>query len=260
MLCAVATDTRAGGPDLPLDIELLYAECFPRVRAFAFRMLGNEDTALDVAQDTFAMALAAAESFRGESSPLTWLLAITRNLCLRRLSVAGKRRFEDFEAIMTGGAEEPAAGHSESELRLYIEEVKEGCLIGLLQCLPVSQRCVFVLHLLSDLPVADVARIMGKSENSIRILLSRSRARMRAFLCLNCSLLGGSRCSCANMIEFSLKHDLIDRYRPEPGIAQIKAELRRFSDEVELYRSLPRHEEAIAHSMGSGRYAIFSTE
>jgi RNA polymerase sigma-70 factor (ECF subfamily) len=245
--------------DLPLDVEALYAEYLPRVYGFAFRMLGDREAALDAAQDAFAAAVAGAASFRGESSPLTWLLSITRNFCLRRLDAARPRRFEDFEAIMTGYAQEPSPNHPDSELRFYIEEVKEGCLVGLLQCLPASQRCVFVLHLLTELPIADVASIMGKSQNSVRILLSRARSRMRDFLCANCALMGGRKCSCANMVEFSLKHDLVATYRPEPGISQIKAELRRFSDEVELYRSLPGHEAAIAGLIESGRYAIFST-
>ena len=60
------------------------------------------------------------------------------------------------------------------------------------------------------------------------------------------------------MIEFSLDNDLIERYRPEPGIPQVKEELRRFSDEVELYRSLPEPHAAIAQLMRSGRYALFS--
>jgi RNA polymerase sigma-70 factor (ECF subfamily) len=255
----VTTELPVATPGVDLDIEGLYAAHFPRVYGFALRMLGDKEAALDVAQDTFTGALARAESFRGESAPLTWLLAITRNLCLRRLGVARARRFEDFEAIMARWAEEPSPVFTESELRLYVGEVKEGCLVGLLQCLPLTQRCVFVLHLLNDLPIADVGRIMGKSENAVRILLSRARSRMRAFLCQNCSLLGGSRCSCANMVEFSLKHDLIATYQPDPGLPQIKAELRQFSDEVELYRSLPEPDAAIARLIKSGRYAIFST-
>jgi RNA polymerase sigma-70 factor (ECF subfamily) len=243
----------------PLDLELIYADCLPRVHGFALKMLGDPDAALDVAQDTFTAAFARRDSFRGDSTPLTWLLSIARNLCLRRLDLARVRRFEDFEAVMAY-AEAPSPDHSESELRLYIEEVKEGCLVGLLQCLPVSQRCAFVLHLLNDLPIGDVARIMGKSENSIRILLSRARTKMRTFLCQNCSLLGGTKCSCSNMVEFSLRHDLIEAYRPNPEIGHIKSELRQFADEVELYRSLPGHEEALARVIESGRFAIFSTK
>jgi hypothetical protein len=62
------------------------------------------------------------------------------------------------------------------------------------------------------------------------------------------------------MIDFSLRHDLIESYRPELGLNLIREEVRRFSDEVELYRSLPQPEAAIAGLIKSGRYAIFSTE
>ena len=82
-----------GGPRPPLDLETIYGECFPRVYGFALRMLGDRETALEIAQDTFANAVARADSFRGESAPLTWLLSIARNLCLRKLSVARSRRF-----------------------------------------------------------------------------------------------------------------------------------------------------------------------
>jgi RNA polymerase sigma factor (sigma-70 family) len=254
----VTIEPPAAKPSTNIDVEGLYAECLPRVYAFALRMLGDREAALDVAQDSFAVALARADSFRGESAPLTWLLSITRNLCLKRLRGRRARSFDDFESLIDRYAVEPSPEFSEIERRSYVEEVKEGCLVGLLQCLPFSQRCVFVLHLLTDLPTADVGRIMGKSENSVRILLSRARSRMRAFLCQHCSLLGGSTCSCDHMIDFSLERGLIEKYGAEPGVSQIKEELRRFSDEVDLYRSLPQADAAVAQLMKSGRYSIFS--
>ena len=260
ILPIVTTEPLVARTNVPLDLECMYTESLPRVYAFALRMLGDREAALDVAQDSFTQALARAESFRGESAPLTWLLSITRNLCLKKLQGARERRFEDFEAIIEQYAVETSPSYSEVERRLYVDEVKEGCLVGLLQCLPLSQRCVFVLHLLNDVPIADVGQIMGKSDNSVRILLSRARSRMRSFLCQNCSLLGGTTCSCSNMVDFSLRHDLIERYRPGLGIQKIREEVRRFSDEVELYRSLPEPEADIARLIKSRRYAIFSTE
>ena len=41
-----------------LDLERLYAECLPRMHAFALRMLGDGEAAQDVAQDAFAVAFA----------------------------------------------------------------------------------------------------------------------------------------------------------------------------------------------------------
>ena len=62
--------------------------------------------------------------------------------------------------------------------------------------------------------------------------------------------------ACENMIEFSLKRNLIEKYQPGLGISEIKDELRRFGDEVELYRSHPDPASAIALLIEGGRFRI----
>ncbi len=243
-----------------LDIEQLYRACSERLYAFAFRMLGDRDAALDVVQESFELALARAGTFRGEAAPATWLTGIARNLCLKRLRSLRERTFDDFEAIVEQHAQRPTSAHSDLERRFYVAEVKEGCLIGLLQCLPRSQRCVFVLDVLNDLSIAEIASIMGKSQNSVRILLSRARSSMRRFLCRNCALLGGATCECANMIEFSLARHLVAPYRRQVDTEEVADDLRRFADEVELYRSLPDQSAAIAAALESTQFAIFAAK
>lgn len=248
----------AGAPVLDrAAIERLYAESLPRVAAFAARMLRDAEAGEDIAQESFAAALASASSFRGESSPLTWVLSIARKLCLKRLERMREISFADIEALIDARSEPPAPGRSEEELRFYVEEVKEGCLAGLLLCLPEAQRCVFVLHLLNGFPIRQVAEVLGRSANATRILLFRARAGMRRFLCANCSRMArGGKCSCENMVEFSLERGLIQSYRPGLEVEDIEADLREFSDEVELYRSLPDPAAAISSALESGKYRI----
>jgi RNA polymerase sigma-70 factor (ECF subfamily) len=241
------------------EIELIYAECLPKVVSFAARALGDAEAGRDIAQEAFAAALASAPSFRGDSELLTWILSIARKLCLKRLRGSRELSFGDIEAIVDGQAQPPAPGRSAVEIAYYAEEVKEGCLSGLLLCLPFAQRCAFILRLLIDLPLPTVARALGRSENSVRILLSRARSSMRTFLCSNCSRVSpGAKCACENMIEFSLRRDLVKAYRPVLGSGEIKAELRRFADEVELYRSLPDPGAAIALAIEGGAYRILA--
>jgi RNA polymerase sigma-70 factor (ECF subfamily) len=238
-----------------IDVARFYTAQFRRVFSFALRILGDESEAADMAQETFLAIAKNPGAFRGESKPLTWALAITKRLCTRRLRGRRQRSFSDIAALIDAESRPLAPIHSEVERRLYVAEVKAGCLAGLLCCLPLSQRCVFVLHLLSGLSIAEVGKVMGKNANSIRILLSRARGAIRAFLCANCSLMAPhAKCSCENMIEFSLKRGLIERLEAKPGLREIAVELRRFADEVELYRSLPEPEAAIARALRSGRY------
>jgi RNA polymerase sigma factor (sigma-70 family) len=238
-------------------LEQLYRTGRGPILGFVLRMTNDEEAARDVVQEAFAIALGKIESFKGESSLQTWVMAIAKNLCLKRRSRERERSFGDIEAIVDAHAEEPGA-HSEIERSYYIEAVKNGCLVGLLQCLSFDQRCAFVLHILGSLPVATVARIMERSENSVRILVSRAKTALRAFLCRNCSLIGvKGRCSCDRMIGFSLSRGLIERYDPARSVPEVVGELRRFSDEVELYRSLPEPAETIAALVSKGDFKIF---
>jgi RNA polymerase sigma factor (sigma-70 family) len=241
------------------DIGRLYEETLPRLYSFALRMLGDEEAARDVAQETFALAIAKADSFRAESAASTWIFSIARNLCLKRLQGARERSFGDMETLIDNQGARPPSERSDAERRFYVEEVKQGCLLGLLQCLPLAQRCVFILHLLNEVPVAEVATIMDKSENAIRILLTRARSGMKGFLCNNCSLMkAGNTCSCENMIDFSLKRDLIAKYGPTMSAPEIAGELRLFADETELFMSLPDPAEAFSRLVRSGRLEILA--
>jgi RNA polymerase sigma-70 factor (ECF subfamily) len=45
--------------------------------------------------------------------------------------------------------------------------------------LPAMQRAVLVLHYLDDLPTAEVARVVGRSESAVESLLTRARENFR---------------------------------------------------------------------------------
>ncbi len=89
------------------DVGRLYAEQFRRVYSFALRILGNETEAADATQETFAAIAASPGAFRGESAPLTWALAITRRICMKRLRGRRERSFEEIAALIDG----EASGH-----------------------------------------------------------------------------------------------------------------------------------------------------
>ena len=55
----------------------------------------------------------------------------------------------------------------------------DDALSGALAALPAMQRAAIVLRYLDDLPVRDVARLLGKSEKAVESLLSRGRETLR---------------------------------------------------------------------------------
>lgn len=75
--------------EIKLDLDLLFRRglVLRRVRRF---YSGTE--AEDVAQEVYLRALEKQHLFRGESSPATWLYALTTRYCLNRLRNDGRRR------------------------------------------------------------------------------------------------------------------------------------------------------------------------
>ena len=63
----------------------------PDVARFCAHMVGPE-SADDAAQATYIRALGALHAFRGESSAKTWLIGVSRNVCLDELRSRGRRR------------------------------------------------------------------------------------------------------------------------------------------------------------------------
>jgi hypothetical protein len=62
------------------------------------------------------------------------------------------------------------------------------------------------------------------------------------------------------MVEFSLARHLIAPYQRDVDTDRVVQDLRRFADEVELYRSLPNTTAAIAAALESTRFPIFSVK
>ncbi|RZT81794.1 RNA polymerase ECF family sigma subunit [Micromonospora violae] len=176
------------------DLELLrahvagdrdaFAELFHRHRdrlwAVALRTLGDREEAADALQDALLSAHRAAGRFRGDSAVTTWLHRIVVNACLDRIRrrqahptvpLPDGNRAEDGSG--TGGLE-PAAPAADHDTVLVVREA--------LAALPVEQRAALVLVDVEGYPVAEVARILGVAEGTVKSRCARGRARLAVLL------------------------------------------------------------------------------
>jgi RNA polymerase sigma-70 factor (ECF subfamily) len=161
-----------------LDFERLIAEYGDRIYGAALRITGSTSDAEDVLQDTFLQAYEHRASFRGESSPATWLYRIGINAALQR--VRGQRpvayldetgidesRVVDWSPHLSSGAE---AG----ELRREIERA--------LVRLPEDARVTVVLRDIEGLTTGETAAVLGITEAAVKSRLHRGRLLLRQFL------------------------------------------------------------------------------
>ncbi|MEU1242126.1 RNA polymerase sigma factor SigM [Micromonospora parva] len=183
-------DGRAAAPDLELlrahvaGNRDAFAELFHRHRdrlwAVALRTLGDREEAADALQDALLSAHRAAARFRGDSAVTTWLHRIVVNACLDRIRrrqahptvpLPDGNRSEDGSGT---GRLEPAAPATDHDTVLVVREA--------LAALPVEQRAALVLVDVQGYPVAEVARILGVAEGTVKSRCARGRARLAVLL------------------------------------------------------------------------------
>ncbi|HEX2936908.1 MAG TPA: RNA polymerase sigma factor [Bacteroidales bacterium] len=216
----------------------LYQKYGVQIYNLAYRMTGNRDDASDILQETFVKAAQSIHSFKGESHIYTWLYQIARNNCLQFLEKKKRSSFTSLQELVYRASSPVSDEISETQKSLYIEQVKNGCLAGLLRCLSMHQRLVFVLNVLLDVPIIQVSVVIGKSENATRVLISRARQNIREFLCNNCSLYNSANpCCCENLINFSLKQGWIGASEAV-FFPKIEKEIKDLKREIGLYKTL----------------------
>jgi RNA polymerase sigma factor (sigma-70 family) len=233
-----AIETEKSNPeDFFTELYNLYGN---KVYNIAYGMTGDNSVSEDIVQETFIKVFKGLSGFRGDSHLFTWIYAIARNICLRHLERNKRRSFASIEKLIGEASQLVSRNkYDEHENLFYINQVKDGCLLGVLRCLSFNQRLTFILHILCDIPIGEVSSILDKSENSTRILLHRGRKNIRKFLCDNCSLYNDANsCRCENLISFSLEKGWIAKYNPTIDPEVIESEIKAFKDEIALYRSI----------------------
>lgn len=162
--------------------ERLMLEWLPNLRQFVQRrmspLLRAREGSEDVLQSSCREVLAAIDGceFRGTEAFRGWLYtAVLHKLQKRERDTRAGRRDPRRERSLDGApsaTEPPAAEPTPSQHLARAEE--EQRLRAILQDLPEDYRQVLELARLAELPRAEIARRLGRSEASVRSLLTRA--------------------------------------------------------------------------------------
>jgi RNA polymerase sigma factor (sigma-70 family) len=249
----------------------LFNEIGDDIFNLANRMVGNQEDASDITQTTFLQVYQHIDTFREESRLFTWIFSITRHLCLQRINKNKKLSFDDFERLIEFGSGEnhPDSEITPQEKQNLINQVKEGCLTGLVRCLSFNQRMAFILQILFHLPVNEVSVILDKSNSATRVLTHRAKKNLKKFLCKNCSLYHPQNpCHCEDLVSFSLKKNWITKGKKirqgDPDYKVIDDEVQNFKEIIRFYRenfrdgTSPAVQQQIKDLINNTQWEIFS--
>jgi RNA polymerase sigma-70 factor (ECF subfamily) len=149
----------------------------PRLLRFGRRLVGDEDEAEDILQESLITACAHISDFEGRSGLGTWLHRIVLNTALMHLRRKQPQMLDaDPETIaMPDGAEtEPDAILLDRELHEAIDHA--------VLALPVALRIAFVLRDIEGLSTKAAAQALGIGEPALKVRLHRARLALRESL------------------------------------------------------------------------------
>jgi RNA polymerase sigma-70 factor, ECF subfamily len=130
------------------------------IYALAYRVIGREEDARDVAQETFLRAFRALGGFKGQAKFSSWLYRITLNLCRdwirreRRAPVAQVP--EGVDLIELAGETEPAESIEELVARRQLGRAVARAMAAL----PEEQRTAIVLKEYHGLTFQEIADLL----------------------------------------------------------------------------------------------------
>jgi RNA polymerase sigma factor (sigma-70 family) len=158
----------------------LYAELVERYRNFVFtivlRYINNREDAEEVAQDIFVKAFRSLADFKGASKFSTWLYTITTTSCL---SFLRKKKLDlqslDNEKVFA------AADNIDGGMTANLVEQKSRVAMvnNAIKLLNPDDAQVITLFYKGEQTLEEIAQIVGKEPNSVKVQLHRARTRLK---------------------------------------------------------------------------------
>jgi RNA polymerase sigma-70 factor, ECF subfamily len=155
-----------------------YQELRPLLFSIAYRMVGSASEAEDLVQEAFLRLRRAVAGGAEVAAPKAYLSAVTTRLAIDHLRSARVQRERYVgawlpEPLVTSQEPDPA-GHAETADSLSL------AFLVLLERLSPTQRAVFLLREVFGYGYAEIAGMLGKSEDNCRQIAARARRHVEA--------------------------------------------------------------------------------
>jgi RNA polymerase sigma-70 factor (ECF subfamily) len=192
---AMADAAPAANPDIELvartqagDAEAfdeLVVKYTPRLYGLVYNMTSNHEDANDLLQDVFAKAYRSINGFRGKSSFYTWVHSIAVNMTINFLKKRGRRfnlSLDDVDLNIQNDKDFIELTASSSPVReADLGELQKKLNESMLKLSP-EHRAVVTMFDIQGMPHAEISKILGVSEGTVRSRLFYAHRQLQAHL------------------------------------------------------------------------------
>lgn len=153
----------------------LYEKYFDKIYRYISLKTGNRFEAEDMTQQVFINALSSISSFRWRGLPFSsWLFRIAHNLVVDYFRKKTRQPVSSLNESITASEDNP---QKVIEQKMNIEQLELAS-----KDLTPAQQEVIALRFAGELPIAQVARVMGRSEGAIKALQHSAIVALRKIL------------------------------------------------------------------------------
>jgi RNA polymerase sigma-70 factor, ECF subfamily len=167
---------RAAREGDPAAWDVLFQRYQLPLYVYVFELVRDEQTSLDVVQETFVNALRNIGGLRADEKFGSWLFGIAHQKCIQRWRKQGREQIllEEFGSTPGEGEEDPA--------EILIREEQEAEFMKVLNQLPLAQRSVLLLHFVEDFSLDEIAAITGVRLGTVKSRLHYGKRALRKLI------------------------------------------------------------------------------
>jgi len=148
------------------DFKKIYDDYSDRIYKFIYYKTYNREVAEDITSATFIKAIEKQDSYSKDKGHMgSWLFTIARNLTIDHFRKV--KNHMDINDVWDLSTMEDVAVDVEN--KALLEELKV-----FLGDLKTAQREVIIMRIWMDMPYKEIARVMEKSESSLKMMFGRT--------------------------------------------------------------------------------------
>ncbi|MBP9822075.1 MAG: sigma-70 family RNA polymerase sigma factor [Candidatus Pacebacteria bacterium] len=144
------------------------------IYAFFMARVRHKEVAQDLTQEVFLKVVKSIEQFnRGTGNFTAWIWQIARNSAIDYFRLKKPSYLADLPEEGGNIAEDKASSDGTAKIREIMEIVEK---------FSQEEQELFEHHFVADMSYADLAKVTGKSESSLRVAIHRLRKRLIPYL------------------------------------------------------------------------------
>lgn len=161
-------------------LEELLFDCEKRVYNIAYRYMGNEADAYDMAQESLIKVYRNIKTFKGEASLLSWVYRLTVNTCMDGLRKRKNAPVSLEHSIEMGASFEDAYSESPEAQAMSVQDSED--IRKAINILSDVYRHVIIMRDIDGFSYEEISQLLDISVGTVKSRINRGRQRLKELL------------------------------------------------------------------------------